>query len=227
MYEDRLSHEGREKRPVFHRGSEAPGEDLGRIISLTDGVFAFALTLLVLGLAVPMVGTAGLSNAQISGQLGAKLQQDWQSFLGYVFAFVMIAFWWTYHHRTFRYIERYDTVLMWANMAILLEIAVMPFVLQVYTTYSNTQVAVVLFAVLQLVTGLTLNFLWRYASSGHRLVDPQLPSAEIRYFADWGLVTPIVFAVSIGVSFFSVEGAEVLWLLSIGVRRWGQKYGPS
>jgi len=227
MYEDRLSHEGREKRAAVRPGHEVPGEDLGRIISLTDGVFAFALTLLVLGLTVPVLTTSGVSSGALSGQLGHQLQSDWPKFLGYVFAFVMIAVWWTYHHRTFRYIERYDTILMWTNMAILLEIAVMPFVLQVYTAYSSTQVAVVLFAVMQLVTGLTLNILWRYASSGHRLVDPKLDPAEIRYFANWGLVTPVVFAISIGVSFLSVEAAEALWILSIVVRRWGQKYGVS
>jgi uncharacterized membrane protein len=225
VFEDRLSHEGREKHAVVRRGSEVPGEDLSRIISLTDGVFAFALTLLVLGLTVPVITTPGLSAGQVSGQLGAGLNHDWQAFLGYVFAFVMIAIWWTYHHRIFRYIERYDTVLMWTNMAILLEIAVMPFVLQVYTKYSSAQVAVILFAVLQLATGLTLNILWRYASGGHRLVNPQLDPAEIRYFANIGLVTPIVFAVSIGVSFLSVEAAEVLWIGSVVARRWGSRYG--
>jgi TMEM175 potassium channel family protein len=225
VFEDRLSHEGREKRPIVRHGSEVPGEDLGRILALSDGVFAFALTLLVLGLTVPVVSTAGLSPGQVSGQLGAGLNQDWQTFLGYAFAFVMIAVWWTYHHRIFRYIERYDTVLMWANMAVLLEVAVMPFVLQVYTRYSSAQVAVVLFAVLQLVTGLTLNLLWRYASSGHRLVNPELDPVEIRYFADRGLIAPLFFAVSIGVSFVSVEVAEVLWVGSIVARRWGQRYG--
>lgn len=227
MFEDRLSQEGREKRAVVHRGSEVPGEDLSRILSLTDGVFAFSLTLLVLGLTVPVIVTTGLSNGQVSGQLGARLNQDWQVFLGYVFAFVMIAVWWTYHHRTFRYIERYDSVLMWLNMAVLLEVAVMPFVLEVYTAYFGTQVAVVLFAFAQMLTGLTLNLLWRYASSGHRLVNPKLGATEIRYFADWGLLTPVVFAVSIGVSFVSVEAAELLWFVSIVGRRWGQRYGPA
>ena len=225
MFEDHLSHEGRDKRAVVRPGSEVPGEDLSRIISLTDGVFAFALTLLVLGLTVPMFDTAGLSSGQVSGHLGNLLRADWQSFLGYAFTFVMIAVWWTYHHRTFRYIERYDTILMWANMAVLFEIAVMPFVLQVYTDYSDAQVAVVLFSVMQIAAGLTLNFIWRYAASGHRLVSPDLPADEIRYFANTGLITPLVFALSIGVSFVSVEAAEVLWIVSIAARRMTRRYG--
>lgn len=228
MYEDRLSEERREKRAAPRPGHEVPGEDLGRIISLSDGVFAFALTLLVLGLTVPsLTGTAGLSSAELSGRLGAALQQDWAKFLGYVFAFVMIAVWWTLHHRIFRLIQRYDTVLMWTNMAVLLEVAVMPFVLEVYTAYSDTQVAVILFAVMQAATGLTINVLWRYASHGHRLVDPKLDDAEIRYIAIWGLVTPAMFVASIGASFLSVDAAEAMWILSIVLRRWGRKYGSS
>jgi uncharacterized membrane protein len=179
-------------------------------------------------LTVPVINTAGLTSAQVSGELGARLNQDWQTFFGYAFAFVMIAVWWTYHHRTFRYIERYDTVLMWANMMLLLEIAVMPFVLQLYSTYSNAQVAVVLFAVMQIAAALTLNFIWRYASSGHRLVTPSLDSTEIAYFAKIGLVTPLVFAVSIGVSFVSVEAAQFVWIVAIVARRFGARnYGPA
>ena len=229
MFEDRLSHEGREKRPVVRRGSEVPGEDLSRILSLTDGVFAFALTLLVLGLTVPVINTAGLTNGQISGELGWRLNHDWQTFFGYAFAFVMIAVWWTYHHRTFRYIERYDSILMWANMTLLLEIAVMPFVLQLYTTYSDAQVAIVLFAMMQIAAAMTLNFIWRYAAEGHRLVHPTLDPVEIRYFSNAGLITPFVFAVSIGVSFVSVEAAEFVWIVAIVARRFarGRSYGPA
>jgi TMEM175 potassium channel family protein len=225
VFEDRLSQEGREKQAAVRRGSEIPGEDLGRIISLTDGVFAFALTLLVLGLTVPALNTVGVSSGSLSSALAGQLAGDWPKFLGYVFAFVMIAFWWTYHHRIFRYIERYDTVLMWANMALLLEIAVMPFVLQVYTAYSSAQAAVVLFAIIEAATGLTLNIIWRYASSGHRLIDPQLPSAEIHYFANAGVISPVVFTASIAVSFVSVSAAQYMWILAIVARRWRQRYG--
>jgi len=223
VYEDRLSQEGREKRAAVHPGREVPGEDLGRIISLTDGVFAFALTLLVLGLTVPTV--LGGTDVQTSNQLWSALQGDWQKFLGYAFAFVMISIWWMNHHRTFRYIQRYDFVLMWLNMMVLLEIAVMPFVLQVYTAYSSTQTAVVLFAFMQVVTGVTLNVLWRYASSGHRLVDPSLPAAEIRYFANRGVLPAVVFVASIGLSFVNVSWAEYSWVVALAVGRFARRYG--
>ena len=224
MYEDALSYEGRKKRGAFRAGREPPGEDLGRVISVSDGVFAFALTLLVLGLTVPVISGSG-SSSQVSQSLWQALQGDWPKFLGYAFAFVMISIWWMVHHRTFRYIERYDFVLMWANMVVLLEVAVMPFVLQVYTAYSSTQTAVVLFAFVQAVTGLTLNLLWRYASRGHRLIDPKLPEAEIRYYANRGLLSPAAFAASIALSFVSVSLAQYFWFVPLVLARFAHRYG--
>ncbi|HYA54123.1 MAG TPA: TMEM175 family protein [Thermoplasmata archaeon] len=225
MFEDRLSYEGREKRAHTSAGREPPGEDIGRIISLADGVFAFSLTLLVLGLTVPIFDTTGLSSGQVSGHLANLLQGDWQKFASYVFAFAMISIWWMVHHRTFRYIERYDFVLMWLNMIVLLEVAVMPFVLQLFAQYSGTQVAVALFAFMQMATGLTINALWRYAARGHRLIDPKLSTEEIRYFANRGLWPALAFGGSILVTFVNVSWAEYLWVLPIVLNRFSTRYG--
>jgi uncharacterized membrane protein len=202
------------------------GEDLGRIISLSDGVFAFSLTLLVLSLAVPsLTTTSGESARQVSGALGASLRSDWDGFLGYVFAFVMIAIWWTSHHRTFRYIRRYDSRLVWLNMAVLMEIAVMPFVLTVYRSYSDTQVAVDLFSSIQAVTGVTMAAIWSYATINRRLVDAQIDPRIVQYYSRRSWAAPAVFGLSILVSFGSVVGAELTWLLLFVVVQLTNRYG--
>lgn len=190
-----------------------PGEDLGRLLSLTDGVFAFALTLLVLSLTVPsIVGASNLPEPVLSGRLGAALQRDSYAFIGYVFTFVMIAIWWVSHHRLFQFIVRYDEVLLGLNLALLLEIAVMPFVLKVFVSYSGTQVAVILFSLIQASTGLTLGLIWRYASWHRRLLRPDFPDAAIRYYLSRAFLTPVVFLISIGVSFVNLTASEIVWL---------------
>ncbi len=204
-----------------------PGEDLGRIIALSDGVFAFALTLLVLTLTVPSINTHGLNSEQTSGALGAALHQDYGEFLAYVFAFVMIAIWWVGHHRTFRYIERYDSVLMGLNLMLLLEIAVMPFILEVYSNYQSTQVAVILFAATQAATGLTMNGIWNYATYKRRLVSPKLSASLIRYTSIRGTITPIVFLASVGVSFVNVSAAQYTWILVFVGLRFVGRYGDA
>jgi uncharacterized membrane protein len=209
------------------RFREAPGEDLSRILSLSDGVFAFAMTLLVLTLTVPAIDTRGLNAQQTSGALGAALHQEYGQFLAYVFAFVMIAVWWLAHHRTFRYIERYDSILLNLNLALLLEIAVMPFILEVYAAYQSAQIAVILFAAAQAAAGLTLNTIWTHASRHKQLVSPDLPDAVIKYFTVRGRLAPAVFLASIGVSFVSVSGAEYTWVLIFVVQAFLNRYGQA
>lgn len=200
------------------------GEDLGRILALSDGVFAFAMTLLVLSLTVPAFDTTGLTAHEISGHLARLLQQDYLAFFGYVFAFVMIGIWWVIHNRTFQYIVRYDSVVVWINMALLLQIAVMPFVMSIFVDYSSppTQTAVALFAGIQVTLGLTATLLWDYARR-NQLVRPGIPEEVVRYFTLRGLLTAFVFAVSIGVTFVSVSGAEYVWIATFFVQRFADE----
>jgi uncharacterized membrane protein len=192
----------RKRHPV-----DIGGEDLGRIVALSDGVFAFALTLLVLSLAVPVVKS--------NGALGSALNHDFGPLYGYAFAFVMIAIWWIIHNRTYQYIARFDTTLVWINMALLAQIAIMPFVLTVYTTYTNGtayQYAVVLFAAIQITLGVTNSALWEYARRAH-LTKPTATAEVSRYFARRGYVSVGVFGLSIALSFWNVSAAELSWVL--------------
>ncbi len=204
-----------------HRGRRGiQGEDVSRIISLSDGVFAFALTLLALTLAVPKVA-AGIPSGQVSSNLAFLLQQDWASFLGYVFAFVMIGLWWIVHVRTFQFIGRFDSALVWLNMAMLLQIAVMPFVMNVYNTYSSTQVAVALFASIQVGLGVTSTLMWDYARRA-KLLKPNVPADIAWAYSRRGWLVAAVFAGSIGVSFFSLGAAEATWILVFFVQRFAE-----
>jgi uncharacterized membrane protein len=210
--------------PVAQRPTgEISGEDLGRILSLSDGVFAFALTLLALSIAVPSFPTSGLSNHQVSSTLAFYLQNDYNKFFGYVFAFIMIGVWWVIHNRTFQHIARYDNTLVWLNMAILLMIAIMPFVMSVYNQYSETQVAVDLFAAIQIALGLTTTALWDYARRA-KLLKPHVPPAIAKYFTLRGYLTSAVFLASIGVSFVSVTDAQITWVMTFVVQRLLSRY---
>jgi uncharacterized membrane protein len=200
-------------------GLRPPGEEMGRILSLSDGVFAFSLTLLVLTLTVPVITNPALSVSQVSNRLGFLLGREYGTFLGYVFVFVMIAIWWTAHNRLFRWIVRYDDVLVGLNMAVLLEIAIMPFVLRVYINYASTEVAVILFSLIELATGLTLSLLWFYASWNHRLIRRSIPVSDVRWLQYRTLLTPAIFAISIGVALVSVTGAEIVWVGALVIQR--------
>ena len=70
--------------------------DTARLEAFSDGVFAIAITLLVLEVRVP----GG------SGSLAHKLADAWPSYLGYVVSFVTIGIMWANHHAVFRLIAR-------------------------------------------------------------------------------------------------------------------------
>ncbi|MGA8542896.1 MAG: TMEM175 family protein [Thermoplasmata archaeon] len=204
---------GGRPRPIY-RGIE--GEDFGRILALSDGIFAFAMTLLALSLTVPVVH--GSTPAAQSGNLLNRLLADGPLFFGYAFAFVMIAVWWIIHNRTFQYIARYDSAVVWINMVLLIQIAFMPFVLSLFNDYSTTQVAVDLFAVIQITLGVTNLALWEYCRN-HHLLKPNIPAGIARYYTYRGLLASGIFAVSIGVSFISVSFAEYVWIGTFIVQR--------
>ena len=205
---------GHRWRPRTKPGlTQISGEDLGRIVSLSDGVFAFAMTLLVLSLVVPTFSTRPTEH-QLVGSLGA----DVYKFLAYGFAFVMIAIWWIVHNRTYQYIVRFDSGLVWLNMVLLMQIAVMPFVLSFYSTYSDYQAGIDLFAAIQITLGLTTTGIWEYAQRNH-LAKPDTPPAAARYFTRRGYFSSAVFAVSIAVSFVSLEAAQFCWVGIFFVQR--------
>jgi len=158
-----------------------------------------------------------------SGNLLNDLLAEGSAFYGYAFAFVMIGIWWVAHNRTFQYIARYDSALVWINMGVLLMIAIMPFVMAVYNKYTDTQTAVVLFAGIQVGLGISTTALWDYARHAH-LIKPAVPAELAIFFSRRGWFTSAVFAVSIGISFVNLTAAELSWIATFVVQRYVDRY---
>src|SRR5215469_16375933 len=102
-----------------HEDDEAVDQGMGRILALSDGVFAIAMTLLILQIAIP--ATAG------DGRLSRALLALWPRYLAYLLSFLVIARFWVIHHQAFRLIARFDTALVWLNLLLLLFVAFLPF----------------------------------------------------------------------------------------------------
>jgi uncharacterized membrane protein len=185
------------------------GGDMSRILALSDGVFAFAMTLLVLGLVLP-IGTSG------SGVWTYFKTPAFSSAMyAYILTFFVIGLWWQGHHLIFGYIQRYDRVLVRANSVFLVTIAILPFATVVLNAAGDNPVGVDFFAVLQIITGLTLAALWRYASGPAQLVPDHLPATWRNYLSRITMVTPAVFAISIPFAFWSfhnVNAGEFVWV---------------
>jgi uncharacterized membrane protein len=183
------------------------GEGIERITAFSDGVFAIAITLLVLNLHVP-----DLSHDTSSAALIAALLADLPNVQAYVMSFLVVGLFWTTHQRTFAFIRRYDTVLIWLNLLLLLCVCVLPFPTAIVGRFVGPVPVMIYAANLALVSLLQLT-IWWYATSQHRLVDPDLPVSLIHLGALRGLTTMSIFLTSIVVAFYDATVAMLCWLL--------------
>jgi uncharacterized membrane protein len=182
------------------------GRDLDRIVNFSEAVFAIAITILVLDIRVP----DGLSPTEVPAQVLGLAPK----YLSYVISFLVLAIYWQAHHRVFRPIRGYDGTLVWLNFLFLMAIAFLPFPTSLLGEYGREQVSVVIYAANAALASLLLVSISWYATSEHRLVAPDSVDDEAeRKQRVQGLAVPVVFVLSIGISFFSPRAAMYSWLL--------------
>jgi uncharacterized membrane protein len=179
---------------------------LDRILAISDGVFAFAVTLLVLDLFVPV-----LSSGATSGDLSQALSKEYVSFVSYLLSFFIAGIWWNAHNRNFSFLRDADSRLRWLNLLFLIWIALLPFFTKILNQYANLQLAVVLYAFDQAGAGFFITLSWWYSSRNHRLVDRTLEDRTIKYVTLRNAVAPLFFIISMGLSFFGAIIAFVSW----------------
>jgi uncharacterized membrane protein len=187
-------------------GSKRRAYGIDRTLALSDGVFAFAITLLVLDLFVPT-----LSANATSVDLWQGLSNEYVSFLNYLLSFLIAGIWWNAHHRNFEHIRASDTALRWLNLLFLLCIALLPFFTKILDQYIHLQLGVVLYAADQTAAGLFLSLLWFYASRNHRLIDKNVTAKAIRFSLWRNAIAPIFFVISMGISFINPSIASLSW----------------
>ncbi len=189
---------------------EAADEGIGRILALSDGVFAIALTLLILEIAIPATTS--------DDDLGQALLGLWPRYLAYLLSFLVIARFWVIHHQTFRLIVRDNATLVWLNFVLLLFIAFLPFPTAVLGSHEGAPAAAVLYAVaLCLTSGSSAGYLW-YASGRSNLMR-DVGRARRRAMRARSMSGPVFFALTVPVAAFAPYVAEALWVFAFPLAR--------
>jgi uncharacterized membrane protein len=189
--------------------------ELDRIIFFSDGVFAIAITLLVIDLKVPSLPSS-VSDATLSDHL----LDAWPRVASYALSFAVIGLFWMAHHRLFAHIRRFDHRLIVLNLVFLGLIAFLPYPTAVLGRYGAHRSAVVLYAASLSLAGLVSTALWIYAwRSG--LAD--VSRARARYLAARSLIPVVVFGVSIPIAFASPAAAELSWFSFFLLRRFVER----
>jgi uncharacterized membrane protein len=147
------------------------GAPPNRIEALADGIFAVAMTILVLDLHVPELG-AGASDARLLSALEALAPKAFSFASG----FVILGTLWIGHRFQFHYIRVSNRAILWINLVFLLTISFLPFVVALIGTYGETRVACVLYGATLVAAMACLLVQWLYANGpSRRLVSRALP----------------------------------------------------
>jgi uncharacterized membrane protein len=147
-----------------------------RIEAFSDGVFAIAITLLVLEIHVPEHPEVGL---------GRALLDQWPTYASYVVSFFVIGIIWINHHAVFDHLVRADRILLFLNLLLLLWVALLPWPTNVLGAYmqeggADERVAAVLYTGVMTLMGISFGALWTYATRHRDLLGETLSDEEIR-----------------------------------------------
>jgi uncharacterized membrane protein len=192
-----------------------------RLLALSDGVVAIALTLLVLQLRVPSLSV--VSNPNSAAQLAAALGKGGDQLVSYVISFYVVAQFWLVHHRVFQHLAGQQEGLAWWNFAFLFTITIMPFASSLLGEYSDNPLAVDIFALNLLLASLaTLATFELGRRRGLLTAGPHDLGRRvvlIRSMASTG-----VLALSMGLAWVSPASAKYVWLLLALVPRVAERW---
>jgi uncharacterized membrane protein len=191
----------------YERGSE----EFSRTLALSDGLFAIAMTLLVVGIALPTIDQAGSASEMLDA-----LNDLSESFVSFFISFAVIARYWAAHQEQFSMLARMDRGFVGLNLVYLAFIALLPFPTDLLGNYFENPIAIVVYATnVAIISGMEV-VLFRKAYRADLLAHP-MPEDVYR----WGVIgssSPVVvFMLSIPVAFLNTTVAAGVWFLSIPV----------
>lgn len=195
-----------------HPRLQEPDTLLDRLTFLSDGVFAIAITLLVLEIALPHV--SGGYQQQVQEFPGA-IWAMWPEILTYALTFLIVGVYWMSHQRLFEYLARADIVLAWLNVLFLMSVAFLPIPSKILGDYGAIGAAERFYAISLMLPGLFLIAMWWYATRQHRLVTQDLDPVLIRHRLERLLIAPAVFLLAISLSYVNPHVAGVSLVLVV------------
>jgi uncharacterized membrane protein len=195
-------------QPPARRPIARGGEEFSRVMAFSDGMFAIAMTLLVVGIAVPTL------DAPSEAELWDAVNDLDTAYVSFFISFLVIGRYWVAHHQFFRMLREFDYGLIWINMIYLAFVAFLPFPTALLGTYFENPVSIAVYAVaIAIVSGLEV-VMFRHAHN-HDLIERQLPESVYRWGV-WMSTTPVFFFLgSIPLAFLSTTLAVLFWFLGI------------
>jgi uncharacterized membrane protein len=192
-----------------------------RIESLSDCIFAFAMTLLAIGIEVP-ADVNGFTPALVQ----STLMELFPDFVHFIIAFLLIAALWVMHHMQFHKIHYVDHNLLWMTIGSLLFVVVIPFSTDLIGDFPANPLCAFIFELNLLITSSLFYLQWRYATANRHLIDPSISDQTIRAGKQRAAVIPALSAVGIILAFAGVPWSTLVYVFAPMVFLVIHLYGP-
>jgi uncharacterized membrane protein len=180
-----------------------------RLEAFSDGVFAVAITLLVLQFIAPEVQ---------SGKLLSALLGQWPQLVTYVASFLTVGVVWVNHHTIFRGIRAVDRTIQFINLVLLLTIVLVPYPTVLLGRYLNSgqngSVAAAFYAVVMTAMSIAFQALVGWALTHPNLLRPEVNVGRVRSYMPRFALGLVIYAGSIGLAFVSAWLVVVLYAVT-------------
>lgn len=181
----------------------------GRIEALADGIFAVAMTILVLDIRAPSYSVRLDRKAfdAFVGSLGDPL-------MNYLISFLLLSLFWIWHHRQSTRIRRTDPVHLAINLLFLAAVCLVPFSTSTLSRFMDILEADLIFHLNIFVLGSLMMANWWYATSGNRLVDSDIDPERVRSGKRRSMVAPVLAVLGMVASFFIMGNSTIIYILT-------------
>ncbi|MEV6113048.1 TMEM175 family protein [Streptomyces sp. NPDC052109] len=171
----------------------------GRVEAFSDGVFAIAITLLVLDIKVPRAG----GNGGLWHAIGAQ----WPSYAAYAVSFLVIGIMWVNHHQLFSYVARVDRPLMFLNLLVLMVVAAVPWPTAMLAEYlredAASHAAAAVYSLVMVAMALAFQALWWHLTRTGHLFDARVDTAAARATRARFALGSLGYPLTVGLAFAS------------------------
>ncbi|MBV1851359.1 TMEM175 family protein [Catellatospora tritici] len=196
---------------VTNRFHPRDSVEFGRVLSFSDGLFAIAMTLLVVEVGVPKLVHEGDIR-----ELARDLSDLIPNFVGFFLSFAVIGRYWIAHHQMFSLLRGVDLGMIMRNLVYLAFVAFLPFPTALLGDYFSNPLAISVYAVVAaIVSGLEVVLL-RHAYRAD-LLRVRIRPEVLRWGTMASLSPVVLFALSIPVAYWNTGAAVAVWFLSIPV----------
>jgi uncharacterized membrane protein len=182
---------------------------LDHVISFADAIFAFSITFMAISIHIPEL-TQNLTQTQVID----KLLESIPEFEIYVISFFVIGIYWIAYHQVFNHIVGHHSTMTWLTLVFLFFITLIPLATNLQIGFGHHQIVFALYALVLTIAGSLLTITWLHATK-NKLIDEKLAHDEIHLISLESILSPVVFLLSILVSFIDLRIAYYFWIVII------------